>query len=276
MERGKASGEDGLVAEHLKYAHLAQTKLLVKLLNYILLYGLVPSLFGICITISILKESNAKSRLSTDEFWGITVSPVLPKVFEQALLFNFENYFVSSDEQFRFKKAIGCNHAILAVKSTIDHFVKHGSTVNICRLDISKAVDKIQHCILFDKLIKHCIPISLVNVLLFWYSNSICKVKWLHAFSFSYTFGAGVRQGGVLSPISFSVYVEDLLQKLHASNFGCSIAGLCLNSIMYADDLILLSLSVTELQHMVDLCVCELNDVHLSVNPKKFYCLRIG
>ena len=85
-----------------------------------------------------------------------------------------------------------------------------------------------------------------------------------------------MRQGGVLSPISFSVYVEDLLQKLHASNFGCSIAGLCLNSIMYADDLILLSLSVTELQHMVDLCVCELNDVHLSVNPKKFYCLRIG
>jgi len=196
MDRGKASCEDGLVAEHLKFAQPAQIKLLVKLLNYILLYGLVPSLFGICITISILKESNAKSRLSTDEFWGITVSPVLPKVFEQALLFNFENYFVSSDEQFRFKKAIGCNHAILAVKSTIDHFVKHGSTVNICRLDISKAVDKIQHCILFDKLIKHCIPISLVKVLLFWYSNSICKVKWLHAFSFSYTFGAGVRQGG--------------------------------------------------------------------------------
>ena len=68
---------------------------------------------------------------------------------------------------------------------------------------------------------------------------------------------AGVRQGGVLSPLLFAVYVDDLLIKLSKSSLGCYINGLCLNSIMHADDLLLLSISVYDLQKMIDLCLHE-------------------
>ena len=47
----------------------------------------------------------------------------------------------------------------------------------------------------------------------------------------------GVRQGGILSPKLFSVYVDDLSDKLVESKVGCSIDNLCMNHVMYADDI---------------------------------------
>jgi len=37
----------------------------------------------------------------------------------------------TGDNQFGFKKGIGCNHAIYSCRNIVDHFVNSGSTVNI-------------------------------------------------------------------------------------------------------------------------------------------------
>ena len=55
----------------------------------------------------------------------------------------------ASDSQFGFKKHVGCSHAIYTLISVVDHFVSHGSTVNLCSLDISKAFDRCNHYALF-------------------------------------------------------------------------------------------------------------------------------
>lgn len=57
---------------------------------------------------------------------------------------------------------------------------------------------------------------------------------------------------------------------------GCAIKGLLFNAFMYADDIILLSSSIYELQLMINFCVDELHDLCLTVNVKKCYCLRVG
>ena len=51
----------------------------------------------------------------------------------------------------------------------------------------------------------------------------------------------GVRQGGVLSPVLFSVYLDGLLQKLAASGVGCHWGNLFAGSVCYADDIVLLA-----------------------------------
>ena len=66
---------------------------------------------------------------------------------------------------------------------------------------------------------------------------------------------AGVRQGGVLSPMLFAVFVDDLLLKLKNCSSGCHIEGICLNAAMFADDLLLMTISVCDLQRMVNLCL---------------------
>jgi len=50
---------------------------------------------------------------------------------------------------------------------------------------------------------------------------------------------AGVRQGGVLAPLLFSVYMDNLIDKLEACGYGCKVHGVYVECILYADDITL-------------------------------------
>ena len=45
----------------------------------------------------------------------------------------------------------------------------------------------------------------------------------------------GVRQGGILSPKLFTLYVNQLNKKLIACNAGCYVNSMCINYVMYAE-----------------------------------------
>ena len=64
----------------------------------------------------------------------------------------------------------------------------------------------------------------------------------------------GTRQGSVLSPLLFSVYLDDLLVELRAMQLGCHIGGWWYGAMGYADDLALLAPNREVLQKMVRVC----------------------
>jgi len=51
----------------------------------------------------------------------------------------------------------------------------------------------------------------------------------------------GTRQGGVLSPYLFTRYIREILGAIVDSGIGCSIGGMLINVIAYADDLVLIA-----------------------------------
>ncbi len=85
------------------------------------------------------------------------------------------------------------------------------------------------------------IPVIIVRLIVFWYRFQSVSVKWGSVVSSSFKLLNGVRQGGILSPRFFNVYIDDLSYKLSASNIGCIFSDRIINHIAYADDLIVFS-----------------------------------
>jgi len=79
---------------------------------------------------------------------------------------------------------------------------------------------------------------------------------------------SGVRQGSVLSPFLFAVYIDDI-GKLQNSRRVTFV-------VLYADDILLLAPSVVTLQKLLCVCEQEFDSIDMSVNVKKSCCLRIG
>ena len=201
---------------------------------------------------------------------------MISKVFEKCILANFGNYFWSADNQFGFKRSIGCSHAVYCLRSVCDYFLNNGSSVFVCSLDVSKAFDKISHFSLYSKLMDRRVPVNIIKILCNWYCNSITSGSWNDVLSGMFALEAGIRQGGALSPVLFAVYVNSLLEKLQNNGLGCHIGMLFMGAFMYADDLVLVSASISDLQSMIDVCVNELNSLDMKINAKKSSCIRFG
>lgn len=66
--------------------------------------------------------------------------------------------------------------------------------------------------------------------------------------------GNGVRQGGILSPVLFNLYLDELSTRLNACSTGCVAGNRLFNHLMYADDLVVFSPSTAGLQQLLNIC----------------------
>ncbi|KAK2715170.1 hypothetical protein QYM36_009974 [Artemia franciscana] len=83
----------------------------------------------------------------------------------------------------------------------------------------------------------------------------------------------GMRQGGVLSPLLYNLYVDDLNLHLAQTGVGCFIGGFCFDNLSYADDLVILAPTVAALNHLLSICneFASANDILL--NTAKTQCM---
>jgi len=112
MQLGKAAGVDGVEAEHVRYAHPKICVMLALLFNAMMTHGMVLSMFGLGITVPLLKGNSLNGSL-TDNYRGITLSVHISKLFEMCILELYGDYFVTSNLQFGFKKRTGCNDVMM-------------------------------------------------------------------------------------------------------------------------------------------------------------------
>ena len=109
-------------------------------------------------------------------------------------------------------------------------------------LDASKAFDRVNLFVLFLKLYAKGLTPSYVR----FFNGFIQRTK--------YSVSNGVKQGGVLSPIIFSLYLDKLLVELRELGIGCHMNGLFTGAFSYADDITSIGPSCYALNSMLNVC----------------------
>ena len=167
------------------------------------------------------------------------------------------------------RKKTSTSHALFTLKTTVDHFLSHGSNVYVAYLDCTKAFDRISHFGLFSKLMKRQLPLCILMCLIHWYLNMSCRVKWGTELSREFTVPLGIKQGGINSPDFFGVYLDDLSKLFSQLEIGCNMFGLFLALLMFADDIVLMAPTRMALNKLIQTCSEYCTEFGLSFNSKK-------
>ena len=95
------------------------------------------------------------------------------------------------------------------------------------------------------------------------------RVRWNSSNSREFLLSNGVKQGEVLSPLLFSVYLDDLLCELRQANVGCHMNGYFVGAVIYADDITLLGPTRSSILSMLSVCDVYARNMDILFNPAK-------
>ena len=181
----------------------------------------------------------------------------------------YQRIWHTNKQQFGFKAGHGCDMSTFVVQESINYLLENENKIVFgCFLDLSKVYDRVNHALLLMKLMERHTPTFIVKFLRNWYKEDL-YVKWKSSKSGFFKTSNGVRQGSVLSPALFNVYVDDLITGLEQSGVGFRINGRCSGGIAYVDDLSLQSTSREGMQRLLEICESFAKDHCLKFNIQK-------
>ena len=237
-----------------------------------IVHGYISNSYLNTTIVPICKNKN-ENMSDTSNYRPVAVATVVSKLLEHFILSNISPFLGTRDNQFGFKAGHSTDQCTFLLKQTASYFVTHGSSVHAVFLDASKAFDRVLHMKLLVKLIQRKVPMCFACLLKHWYKEQTMQIKWGKHFSEPFHVSNGVRQGGVLSPYLFAVYLDDLSNELNNIKAGCYIGEALLNHLIFADDICVFCPSVRWLQRILDVCQAYAESHGIIFNCNKTVCM---
>ena len=108
------------------------------------------------------------------------------------------------------------------------------------------------------------------------YLKQLTCVAWGLFKTRYFSFSNGVKQGGVLSSILFTLYIDKLLIRLKHTHIGCHMNNIFTRALSYADDITLIFPSICGINNMIDICCEYAKEYDITFNPTKTVCIKYG
>ena len=216
-------------------------------------HGTVTPTLLACAFLPLLKSS-LKDPADTGSYRAIAGSSLVLKLFDKVVLLLWGHLLTTDSLQFGYKVHTSTTQCSWLVTEVASHFLRQKTCPIITLLDCTKAFDTCQFSTLFQRLLDRGMPAIVVRVIVRAYENQYAWVKWGGSRSSTFSIVNGTRQGSILSPALFAVYVDDLLVELRRLGVGCRVAGVFMGAMGFCDDIVLIAPTRDSMQLMLDTC----------------------
>ena len=270
LKPNKAIDPANLNAELLKELPAPAITVITQILNRILGEKRIPGILKEAYKLMIPKPG--KDIRDRDNYRGITIASILLKILEiicmeEDLECTVQN--VASDLQFGFTKHRSPSMASLVITEVTAEARKQKLPMYVTSLDARKAFDVVHHFHLKHKLFTSTIKPSWWMVIDNLYTESTEYVRWEGVDSTPFQVSQGVKQGSIVSPTLYKMYINDLLLRLQGSGLGAQIGSLYLGNPTCADDVTLLTNNIRQVQPMLEIASAYANEHKYQLHPKK-------
>ena len=216
-----------------------------------------------------------------DNFRGISLSSIVCKVMcmilDMRLSTVAEEEGLIAEEQGGFRKMRGCRDQVLSLVLLGQmEMLKKSSGLMVAFIDFSKAYDRIARGELWKSLETMGVSGKFLSFLQSLYAGTSCWVKVGDRQSEVLNVNVGLRQGCVLSPVLFSLYINSLVDQLKSASCGIECAGEIIPGLLFADDTALLAPDESGIKKSLEVLVewCEEWGVKINVSKSGIMHVR--
>ena len=162
-------------------------------------------------------------------------------MLEQCILVKLKPIFKEAQNSLQrgFTEGVAPMFAALILVEVINEYADNKDDLTVLLLDAEKAFDRVWHEGLFRKLHSLGIPDTLLRVIINWYQNFTCQIKWCNSLSSPFPVRQGTIQGSSLSPELYKVLGNDTLNTITQRHMGALIGTTCCGIATCADDMAL-------------------------------------
>ena len=273
----KSTGYDSLSNEIIKCLVETNSRIILKLFNLVFESNAKIEQWAIAILTPILKSG---PKMDPSNYRGISILSCLGKLYTAILNKRLMKFVtergILRPEALGFVAGNRTSDAHLVVHSLIQRYChQENRKIFSCFVDFSKAFDTIPRDLLFEKLLKYGINGKFFNNIKTMYTNDNCCIKVGNKLTESFLANQGVKQGCILSPLLFNIFIADIVERFETEN--CRPIKIDesrnLSCLLWADDIILLSHLEEGLRNMLSALDSYVNENGMSINTKKTQCM---
>ena len=258
MKNEKASGPDGFTYEMLKNNIQEVTLVLATLFNSIQNATKKPIPWNQSWIVPVYKNGN-RDCLSSYRCINLAscIEKLLTKVLNNRLTRWIESHGIVNAEQTGFRKGNSVIDNILLLKEVIQIYKNTKTPLYIAFVDLSKAFDTIPINRLKKKLSAILPQSKLLSLVIKLLNNKAYKVLLNGEETETFRLMNGIPQGDSLSPTLFCIYINDFLNVLKRNHDYVDpvvIDDLEISSVIYADDILLMSQSQEGIKKQIKFC----------------------
>ena len=256
LNSGKSPGYDQITAEQVKYAGDETLTLLCRLFNGIRQLEYIPRCFRYGVQVPLFKGKDL-CNLDPNNYRGITLLSTYNKLFEIVLWNRLKKWWVDegviSDLQGACKTGLSCIHSAFSLQEAVATSLEAGNKCFVAFYDVSKAFDSVWIDGLFRQVFNSGITGKTWRLLYRSYLDFRCCAKIQGQFSEWYVLERGIHQGGYMSLLKYTLFINSLLVQLKLSGLCCKINRTPSTPVGYADDLASGCINANRLRQVMDI-----------------------